>query len=288
MKIGFIGLGIMGSRMAGHLLAAGHQLTVHNRTRGKAEELLAKGASWADTPADAARDVEVLITVLAEPATVEALAHGAAGFLGALPANGLWMDCSTVSPAFSRQMAAEATGRGLRFLDAPVAGTKGPAAKAELTFLVGGAEADLEQVRPLMEVMGKTINHMGEHGMGSSMKMVLNMLLGMGLLAFVEALTLGEAQGIPRQRLLDTLVGGRMVPPFMAGKKDKFANENWEADFPLQWLHKDLHLAVETAYAHSVALPATHNAKEVYGLARKMGLGEEDICAVWKLLNPAS
>jgi 3-hydroxyisobutyrate dehydrogenase-like beta-hydroxyacid dehydrogenase len=283
MKVGFIGLGIMGSRMAANLLRAGHELSVHNRTRDRAEALLGVGAHWAATPAEAARGAECLITMLAEPGAVRALAEGPQGFLGALGKGQLWMDSSTVNPSFSREMGAAAAARGARFLDAPVSGSKGPAEKGELAFMVGGAEADLAAVRPLLDVMGNAVNHVGPVGSGAAMKMVTNLLLGQGMLAFVEALVLGESMGIPRDKLLD-LLGGRMTPGFLVPRKAMFASNTFEANFPLQWMHKDLQLVSQTAYETGAVLPATHAAKEVYGMARRSGLGGQDFAAVYQAL----
>lgn len=285
MKVGFIGLGIMGSRMAANLVQAGHQVTVHNRTRAKAEAVLAAGATWADSPAQAVAGAEVAITMLSAPDAVRAAAEGAAGLLGALPAGAVWVDCSTVNPSFSRQMGAAAKAKGLRFLDAPVSGSKGPAEKGELAFLVGGAEADVAAVQPLFEAMGNKVSHTGDVGMGSAMKMVTNLLLGMGMLAFSEALVFGQSMGIPKETLLESLLGGRMTPGFLMGRKAKFASEQFDTDFPLQWMHKDLELVAETAYETGVALPAANAAKEVFALARRAGLGDLDASAVYLALK---
>src|SRR5512135_1156470 len=139
MKIGFIGLGIMGSRMAANLLKKGHELVVFNRTKQKADQLIAAGAAWASSPAEAAKQVSVMITMLSKPdAVAEAALMKKDAFLGNLPAGSLWIDCSTVNPSFSRLMAAEARQHNIRFLDAPVAGSKGPAEQAQLVFYVGG------------------------------------------------------------------------------------------------------------------------------------------------------
>lgn len=284
MKVGFVGLGIMGSRMAANLLQAGHTLTVHNRTRDKAEALLGAGATWADTPAAAARGAECVITMLSEPPVVRAAAEGPDGLLDAMQAGALWVDSSTVNPSFVREMGAAAAQRGLGYLDAPVSGSRGPAEKGELAFYVGGEEAHLATARPLLEVMGGSISHMGPVGSGAAMKMVVNLLLGHGMLAFAEALVLGQSMGIGKEALLESLLGGRMVPGFLAGRKGKYASGQFDVDFPLKWLHKDLQLVSDTAYETGAVLPATHAAKEVYGLARRNGLGDLDAAAVYLAL----
>src|SRR6266699_2990632 len=188
MKIGFIGLGIMGSRMAANLQKRGHSLVVFNRTREKAEPLVAEGATWADSPAALALQAEVIFTMLAHPDAVEEAALGVDGFLRYPQPGQMWIDCSTVNPSFSRQMAAVVKGRGVGFLDAPVTGSKGQAELGKLTFWVGGETSDLEACRPLLECMGNRIIHCGGQGMGTSLKMVMNQLLGTAMAAFAEGL----------------------------------------------------------------------------------------------------
>ncbi|HUI71568.1 MAG TPA: NAD(P)-dependent oxidoreductase, partial [Spirochaetia bacterium] len=169
MKVAFIGLGIMGSRMAVHLLHAGHELVVWNRSPVKADSLVGGGARLASTPAEAAGQSDVTLTMLANPDAVADVALGPHGFLDAMSTGTIWADTSTVTPTFSRRMATEAAARGVRFIDAPVAGSLPAAEKAELTFLVGGEQKDVEACRPLLSAMGKTIRHLGPAGMGSSM-----------------------------------------------------------------------------------------------------------------------
>ncbi|MGJ3237960.1 MAG: NAD(P)-dependent oxidoreductase [Anaerolineae bacterium] len=285
MKLGFIGLGIMGSRMAANAQAAGHELVIHNRTRSKADDLIVKGATWAATPASVAEQVDVLITMLAHPEAIEETALGEGGFLKALPENALWVDCSTVNPSFSRRMAQAAADHHVRFIDAPVAGSKKQAADAQLVFLVGGAEHDIEQIRPVCEAMGRAINHVGSQGMGSSLKVVVNMLLATAMATFAEGMALGESLGISQETLLDLLVGGAVVAPFMASKKPKIESGDYEPDFPLQWMHKDLQMAALTAYETGVAMPVANASKELYQLALREGLGEIDFSAIYLYLK---
>lgn len=285
MKFGFIGLGIMGSRMAANAQAAGHELVVHNRTQSKADDLVANGALWAETPAAVAKEVDVLITMLAHPEAVEATALGEDGFLQALPANALWIDCSTVNPSFSRRMAQAAAAHNVRFLDAPVAGSKNQAANAELIFIVGGESEDLDKARPLLETMGRAINHVGAHGMGTSLKVVVNMLLATAMATFAEGMALGESLGLPQEMLLNILVGGPVVAPFVAGKQTKLATGDYDPEFPLQWMHKDLQMASITAYETGVALPLANASKELYQMAVQNGLGDADFSAIYAHLT---
>ncbi len=286
MKIGFIGLGIMGSRMAANLQKKGYELAVYNRTRQKADPLIANGAVWAPTPADVAKQATIIITMLSKPdAVAETALLGKYGFLNHLAANSLWIDCSTVNPSFSRLMASEAGQRKVRFIDAPVSGTKGPAEQGQLLFFVGGEKTDVEEARPIFEAMGKAVFHAGGHGMGTSMKMVNNVILAQAMVAFSEAMVLGESLGISKEQLLNTILNSPVVAPFLAFKRTKIEEGKFDAEFPLQWMHKDLQLAAETAYETGVAMPLTNAAKEIYALAVKNGLGGQDFSAVYKVLS---
>ncbi|MDB6037891.1 MAG: 3-hydroxyisobutyrate dehydrogenase/glyoxylate/succinic semialdehyde reductase [Verrucomicrobiales bacterium] len=281
MKIGFIGLGIMGSRMAGNLQKHGYTLVIHNRTRHKAGPLLAGDARWAASPADAASEVEILFTMLAHPEAVEEAALGKDGFLSRLAQGSLWVDCSTVNPSFSKRMAEESQARGLHFLGAPVTGSKDAAAGGKLVFWVGGDAVDLEKCRRLLECMGNKIVHTGGKGTGASLKIVVNQLLGATMAAFAETLALGESLGLARDLLLGILLNTPAAAPFLAGKRERIESGNFEdADFPLQWLQKDLHLAAVSAYENGAAMPLTNVAKEIYRLAIRDGKGEKDFSAI--------
>lgn len=285
MKVGFIGLGIMGSRMAANLQKHGHELVVYNRTRAKAEPLIGAGAGWAATPAEMAPQVETLITMLGDPGAVENAALGQDGFLPQMKADALWVDCTTVHPAFSRRMAAASLERGLRFLDAPVAGTRQPAETGELVFFAGGAAEDVETCGPLFQAMGKATKHVGGHGMGASLKMVFNLMLGASMVAFSEGMVLGEALGISPEVLFESLLGGPVAPPFLMSKKDKMQSGAFEPDFSLKWLHKDLHLVATSAFERGVPSPLANAAKETFALANQAGLGEQDFSAVYGFLR---
>jgi glyoxylate/succinic semialdehyde reductase len=283
MNLAFIGLGIMGVRMAKNLLRAGQPLAVFNRTAGKSGGLEAEGARAASSPADAAKAATILFTMLSTPEAVYAMALGPSGFLAALPRGSLWVDCSSVNPSFSRQMGSEASARGVRFVDAPVTGSLPAAEKGELTFLVGGEAKDLEEIRPLLQLMGKTIRHLGGVGMGASLKMVINMQLGTLMAVFSEALALGEALGFDRSALMDILIGGPVAGPFLSGKRAKLESHTYEPEFPLRWQHKDLHLACATGYERGISMPVINAAKEVFMRAAAEGHKDEDFSAVAEL-----
>jgi 3-hydroxyisobutyrate dehydrogenase/glyoxylate/succinic semialdehyde reductase len=285
MKIGFIGLGIMGSRMAANLQKNGHSLVLFNRTRDKAEFLLGPCGKFADSPAELAGQVDVLITMLAHPDAVEQTALGLDGFLNFLRPDAVWIDCSSVNPSFSKKMAAAAARREVHFVDAPVTGSAPVAADAKLTFWVGASSDDLERIRPLLLCMGNRIVHTGKNGTGTSMKMVINLLLGNSMAAFAEAMALGEGLGLSSKLLFDSLLGMPVVAPFLATKREKIDNRDYEPEFPLRWMQKDMHLATVSAYEAGVALLLTNVAKEMYRLAMREGHAAEDFSAIYELVT---
>src|SRR5881398_369989 len=285
MKIGFIGWGIMGSRMAANLQKHGYALVVFNRTRDKAESLLDRGATLADSPPKLAEQVDVLFTMLAHPDAVEQAALGVNGFLNHLRSNALWIDCSSVNPSFSKKMAAEAGRREVHFVDAPVTGSAPAAAEAKLVFWVGADPDDLERIRSLLLCMGNKIVHTGGHGTGTSMKMVVNLLLGTGMAAFAEGMALGEGLGLSSKMLFDSLLGTPAVAPFLASKQEKIERGNYEAEFPLRWMQKDMHLASVSGYESGVAIPVANAVKELYRLAMREGHATQDFSAVYDYLT---
>ena len=285
MKTGFIGLGIMGSRMAANLQRQGYSLVLFNRTRAKAEPLLGPCGTFADSPATLAKQVDVLFTMLPHPDAIEQVALGDDGFLDHLRSNAVWIDCSSANPSFSKKMAAEAARRGVRFVDAPVTGSAVPAAEAKLVFWVGAESADLEAIRSLLLCMGNKIVHVGGHGMGTAMKVVVNLLLGNAMAAFAEGMALGEGLGISRNVLFDSLLGTPAVAPFLASKRAKIESGNYKAEFPLRWQQKDLHLAAVSAFESGVAMPVTNAAKELYRLAMREGHASQDFSAIYDYLT---
>jgi 3-hydroxyisobutyrate dehydrogenase/glyoxylate/succinic semialdehyde reductase len=233
--------------------------------------------------------VEVLFTMLAHPAAVEEAALGQAGFLPRLGPGQMWIDCSTVNPSFSRKMAAESQAHGIRFLGAPVSGSKDMAATSKLTFLVGGEAGDLETCRSLLACMGNRIIYCGGQGMGASLKIVMNQLLGTVMAAFAEGLVLGESLGLSRESLFEALLSGPAAAPFLSVKRERIENADFKhADFPLQWMQKDLQLATVSAYETGVPMPVTNVAKEIYQLASREGHGEEDFSAIYDYLAHSS
>ena len=285
MQVAFLGLGIMGSRMAKNLLSNKVEVTVYNRTKSVAESLSGEGAKVASSSMEAVRNADVVFTMVSNPTVVEALAKGESGFLQAMKPNALWVDCTTVNPSFSLESAAWAKETGVRFLEAPVAGSKPHAEQAQLVFFVGGEEAYLEEVQPLMEYMGRKVLYVGEQGKGSSLKMLVNGMLAQSMLVFAEAVKLGEAMGLDVEFLMNFLPNLPVIAPFVKAKVAMMQTGEYEAEFPLELMQKDLHLVCQTAYELGHPLWLANLTKEVFAGAKQAGKGREDFSAVYAYLK---
>ena len=284
MKIGFIGLGYMGSRMAMNIVKNQYELIVYNRTKEKAREVVQNGAKLAESPSDLAKEVDVLFSMLANPEAVEQLALGKEGFLNSLKKGSIWVDCSTVNPSFSVKMAKLSNEREINFLDAPVAGSIIPAEKGELIFLVGGDEAILDQCKPIIECMALKILYLGSNGKGTSMKMVINTMLAFGMVGFSEAMSLGRSLEIDSNTLMDVLLSSAVCPPFLSYKKEIITKGEYDkTQFPLKWMRKDLVLATKSAYETGIAMPVANLVKEMFALASEKGFAEKDFSAIYDL-----
>ncbi len=285
MKISFIGLGIMGSRMATNLLKNDTSITVYNRSKEAAIALKSRGASIAETANEAVKDADIIFSMLSTPEVVEKVFLQEGAGLSAMKAGAIWVDCSTVNPSFSEKAGKLARDSSIHFLDAPVAGTKPHAEQAELVFFVGGQEAILALVKPYMEMMGKKIMHLGETGKGSSFKMLVNVMLAQSMLIFSEAVILGEKMGLQRDFLLDTLPNLVVSAPFTKAKSQMLKEGTYEVQFPLEWMHKDLHLATLSGYEHNQPLFLANLTKEIYGKAVQEGMGRLDFAAIHNFLE---
>lgn len=285
MKVTFIGLGIMGSRMAANLLENGVDLTVYNRSDEPAQVLGQQGAKVARTPQDAVREADIVFSMLSEPTVVEELFLGEEGVLAVMREGAIWADCTTVNPSFSRKSAKIAHQYGVRFVDAPVAGTKPHAANAELVFFLGGSEEDVSMIAPLLQYMGRKYIHVGETGQGASFKMIVNIMLAQSMIVFSEAVLLGEKMGIDRDFLLNAVPGLVVSAPFTKFKAEMIKEGDYEVQFPLEWMHKDLHLAALTAYEHQQPLYLANIAKELFAAANHKGMGRLDFAAIHRYLE---
>lgn len=285
MKITFIGLGIMGSRMAANLLPTGAELTVYNRSTEPMQALAAQGAVAASNITDAVKDADIVFSMLSTPEVVRSLFFGSEGALAAMKPEALWADCTTVNPSFSLEAAEEARQYGVHFADTPVAGTKPQAQNAELVFFAGGNEDDLAVLKPYLEVMGAKTITLGATGQGASFKMLVNIMLAQSMIIFSEAVLLGEKMGIDKDFLLNTLPNLAVAAPFTKSKAEMVRQDDYEVQFPLEWMQKDLHLAALTAYEHQQPLYLANLAKELFAAASKQGMSRLDFAAIHRYLE---
>jgi 3-hydroxyisobutyrate dehydrogenase/glyoxylate/succinic semialdehyde reductase len=270
--------------MAVNAMKAESDVYVWNRSKVDVDALLKAGCKAVDSLPELAMTADVVFTMLSTPEAVADVATSKNGLLDNLRADTLWVDCSTVNPSFSRQMGTTANAQGIRFIDAPVSGSTGPAEKGELVFLVGGNETDINEIRHLFDAMGRKLVHAGSVGAGTSLKMVVNLLLGHSVSALAEATGLGLSLGIDRDLLLDFLLNSKVVAPAISGKKRSFVEGQHEPGFPLKYMHKDLHLAHLSAY--EVDAPFVHSAvvEQLFQLANNNGYGEQNFTALYEFM----
>jgi 3-hydroxyisobutyrate dehydrogenase len=280
-RIAFIGLGNMGLGMACKLAESGYDLAVYNRTRSKGEDAEKLGARLADSPADAAREADVVMLSLADQHVVDAMLFGEDGALGTLPAGSLVVDMSTVPPSYARELAERASAQGYRALDACVFGAPMHARQGELRVMVGGPEEDVAAIGDILDTIGKEVTHLGGNGMGATMKLVLNMLMGVQMPALAEAVVFGEKAGIPRDKILQLIAGTGYSSPVMTFRCPMIGKRDFEkAMFKLGLMRKDMMLVLEQSQELSVPMPVTESAYAMLTAAKAQGLGDLDVAAI--------
>jgi 3-hydroxyisobutyrate dehydrogenase/2-hydroxy-3-oxopropionate reductase len=276
-KLGFLGLGIMGAPMARSLMRAGHELSVWSYSEGKADLLASEGATACTTPAEVARRSECVFLCVGNTEMSREVLLGkdglAAGKSGALTI----ADCSTISPAESKKIAAELAGKGIDFLDAPCSGSKAGAENATLTFMVGGDEAVFERLRPYLGAMGKQLYYCGASGMGLQAKLSQNMILGTLLQAFNESFVLSTKAGVPPRLMLDIINNSAAKSGMVALKAPLIFERNFTPNFSVKWLEKDMALMLESAALHNVPAPVTALSRQMLRAAIAEGYGDDDI-----------
>ena len=286
--IGWIGLGTMGMPMAENALKAGFSLKVYNRTKDKAAPLLDKGAQWASTPAEAATNVDVVWTMLADDTAIRQVFFDNHGVLSKLEPGTLVIDSSTVSPATSAAVGAAVADIPAHFLDAPVSGSEPHAQQAALTFMVGGDEHVYEAAKPYFEALGKTSYYLGEHGAGSKTKLAINTLLGIQLLGFAETLTLVQKAGIDPHQFVQIIMGGAVRSGIVEAKAEKMINHEFSPQFTSALLLKDLKLAQRFADRQGAYMPLLSAVKEIVRSSIARGGAHEDMSAVVSFFEQSS
>jgi 3-hydroxyisobutyrate dehydrogenase len=285
--IAVIGLGIMGSGMARNLLKGGHTVTVYNRTRARAEELVSDGAAVAESPRAAAQNADVILSMISDDHASRAVWLGKNGALEAAKPNALLIESATLSPAWVRELGKLAAAHGCLFLDAPVTGSKPQAANGELGFFVGGDAETLERARPYLELMGNSIHHLGPTGSGAMYKLINNLIGGVEQTVLVEAIALAEASGLDMKQVVAMLSDSPVAPVLFKRKLPQLMARNYQAAFSLRLMHKDLTYVLSEAADRNIPLPTVSAAREIMRIAIAQGMGEQDVMALRELFQPA-
>ncbi|QKG84721.1 2-hydroxy-3-oxopropionate reductase [Kroppenstedtia pulmonis] len=285
MKVGFIGLGIMGKPMARNLLKAGYQLVVYNRTQSKMDELVREGAEAAQNPRSLGEKSDVVITMLPDSPDVKEVIEGVDGVFEGAEKGSLLIDMSTISPIVSRELSQKARDRGLRMLDAPVSGGEPGAEQGTLSIMVGGSVQDYEKAYPLFEVLGKTITHVGEAGAGQVVKACNQIVVASIIGGVSEALVLGAKAGVSPDLIIDTLSGGLAGNKIMEVRRNNFLEHDFKPGFKLELHHKDLGIALAAGRKYGVSLPLTSISDQLQGALIAKGKGEKDHTAMLTLIE---
>ncbi|HEY1242533.1 MAG TPA: NAD(P)-dependent oxidoreductase [Bryobacteraceae bacterium] len=283
-NLGYIGLGVMGSRMASRLLEKGHTVTGYNRTKSKAQWLIDKGMRWADSPRAVIAAADVTLSMLTNSAALEEVADGSDGVVAGMTTGKVYVDMSTVAPAVSREIVARVREKGGDMMDAPVSGSVITLEQGKLSVMVGGRPDTFERVKPLLLDLGPKVTHVGDNGLALVMKIATNLSLAVQMLAFSEGVLLAEKSGISRETAVDVLthsvIGSPMVQyrgPFVL----KMPDEAW---FNVNMMQKDMLLALELGRQVDVPLPTTSATNEMLTAARGMGLKERDFAILFEVL----
>jgi 3-hydroxyisobutyrate dehydrogenase-like beta-hydroxyacid dehydrogenase len=262
-RVGFIGMGGMGSRMASRLLDAGYSLTIYNRARDRTRALEQRGAKVAERPATLAADSDIVFSSVADDAAVESVMLEEGGALTAARPGTIFIEMSTVSPATSRRLNEAAREKEIALLDAPVSGTTSTAEQGQLVIFVGGEKSAYETCKPILSVLGRESFYMGPSGAGAMMKLCVNTLLGVGMQALAEALAFGLKGGLERERLLEVIGKTAVVSPSQISKLRNVSSGAYPPAFPLRLMFKDFGLVVDTAMHLSAVMPSTAAAQQM-------------------------
>ena len=283
-NLGFIGLGTMGGPMVKRLLDAGHQVTGHNRTKSRGQWLVDLGMGWADTPREVAETADVTLSMLRDTDALHDVALGPNGLLEGLKPGSIFIDMSTVSPEASRELADQVLAKGAHMLDAPVSGSSITLLAGNLSIMVGGDRDIFDQVKPILQAIGPTVDYVGANGLAVTMKVAVNLSLPVQVLSFCESILLAEKSGIPRDTAIEVLLNSVVASPALKYRIPMIQNPPDEAMFDMNMMQKDLKLALEMGQDLKVPLPTTALSNEWLTAARGLGLSDQDHVAVFQVL----
>ena len=285
-QLGFLGLGIMGYPMARNLLRAGHRVALWSHTAAKAKELaLSENGVYCETPRQVGEFAECMFLCVGDSAMSEQVILGPQGLIHGAKAGTVIADASTVSPEVSMAIGKSLKEKGIEFLDAPCTGSKPGAQNATLTFMVGGDRQVFERVKPYLEAMGKQLYYCGGPGLGLHAKLTQNLILSNMLQAFNEGIVLSTKAGVDPELMLDILNNSAAKSGLIAFKAPYVLDRNFETNFSVKWMHKDIGLALESGKHLNTPLPLTGLTQQMYQAAVASGLGDEDICSGIKVLE---
>jgi 2-hydroxy-3-oxopropionate reductase len=285
MRVGYIGLGLMGKAIAANILRGGFPMTVHNRSRPAVEELVRQGARPADSPAEVAAASDVVFTNLPDTPDVEAVILGASGVLEGGRQGLIVVDNSTIRPEAARAIAARLAERGMAFLDAPVSGGDVGARQASLTVMVGGDEAALESVRPVLAAMSKTVTHVGSSGAGQVAKACNQIMVAAQMVAMGELLLLAQKSGVDPQRVVEAIRGGAAQCWTLDVKPPRLFRGDRSPGFKAHMMHKDLAIVLDSARVYGMPLPSTAIHTQLFAAMLAMGMRDLDNSAVIGVLE---
>lgn len=283
MKIGFIGLGVMGRPMAGHLIAAGHEVFLH-RVKEASQHLVEAGGKALDSAKAVAEAADIVILMVPDTPDVEKVLFGEAGVAEGLASGKLVIDMSSISPVATRDFARRIAAKEAGYLDAPVSGGEVGAKAATLTIMVGGAEADFARAKPLFELMGKNINRIGEVGDGQTAKVANQIIVGLTIEAVAEGLAFAQAAGADTAKVRSALMGGFASSRILEVHGERMIKGTFDPGFRIRLHRKDIGLATEAAKALDLSLPHASNLQQIMQRALAEGLGDKDHSALFELL----
>ena len=287
-KLGFVGLGVMGSEMVLRLMSKGHIVTGYNRTKSKAEGLIQKGMKWGASPRAVAAASDVVCSMVTNSTALEAIVEGPEGILAGLTPGKFYVDISTVSPDSSRVVAAKVRARGCVMVDAPVSGSVITLQEGKLSVMVGGRKETFEKLKPILLDIGPKVTYVGDNGLALVMKIATNLSLAVQMLAFSEGVLLAEKNGISREVAVEVLVNSAIASPMIKYRGPFVLKLPQEAWFNVNMMQKDMLLALELGRKVDVAMPSTAVTNEFLTAARGMGLVKEDFAVVYDVLAQMS
>mmetsp|Transcript_23685 Transcript_23685/g.68476 ORF Transcript_23685/g.68476 Transcript_23685/m.68476 type:complete len:290 (+) Transcript_23685:82-951(+) len=284
-SVGYLGVGIMGSAMAGRLVDAGFQTTVWNRSPEKCEPLKAKGAKVASTPKEVIETCDIVFACTSDPASARAVVFGDNGVLAGISAGRKFVDMSTVDEATSVEIGKAVRAKGGLYLEAPVSGSKGPALNGQLVILAAGDQALKDEAQPCFDIMGKRTFFLGDVGAGARMKLVINMVMGINMVALCEGLAVGQKAGLNGNDIMEVIKEGAIASPMYGLKGPKMLAGDFDANFPLKHQQKDVRLAIDLGDKVGQPMPLAAATNEAFKAGMAIGKGDDDFSAVFEAVK---